>query len=319
VKTKQFNPWRAPLDPNTPILRAALEQLEYQHRAVQYWLRRACRTDRDDVHAIHQLRVWIRRTLATLALYDPILPPKQTAKTERLLRRIARSARQVRDADVLLARLTSWPASKYLDVWIKALRKDRNDHRISFLKDCEEWVGQRKLQRRARRLLKHAAKHEAEDVAEAIVPPTDAPFASWASQRFLTWIEDYCQQAPPIDDMKRLHAFRLRGKQLRYAMEHLSGLFPKFFRTRLYARLQKQQQRLGEVNDLYSLLPLLQRRVEESANLREAETWGPLFYEEQHNLQRALRRTAGWLTNDGLLELRNEFREAMRGNFDAVD
>ena len=58
--------------------------------------------------------------------------------------------------------------------------------------------------------------------------------------------------AVPVDhtDAKALHIFRIRGKDLRYAMEVLAGAFADEFKTQLYPAVESMQERLGEVNDL---------------------------------------------------------------------
>ena len=49
--------------------------------------------------------------------------------------------------------------------------------------------------------------------------------------------------------MRRLHAFRIEGKQLRYAMEIFAGAFPPAFRGELYPLVEQLQERLGKIND----------------------------------------------------------------------
>ena len=313
---KQFQPWLSPPDLQAPIGQTSAEQLRYQLRVVRSWLERATRPTKDaasedparDVVAIHQLRVWIRRTLATLTLYQAIVPEKQVTKTQHMLRSIARSANRVRSRDVLLARLESWPESESLKAWQKSLRKKRRQGKTQFDQEMEFWTKSKGFARRVRRLLTRLEACEDPDQ----VALASAPFAQWAPIRFRDWIETYFAQLPAVDDLEALHRFRLQGKQVRYAMEHLAAVFPKVFRKRLYGRMQKLQERLGDLNDQSSMVELLQSRLEASSSLPEATYWQRHFYAEQSKLKRMLKRTQRWLTEDSMLELRNEFLEAIR-------
>lgn len=316
---KQFQPWLSPPDLQAPIGQTSAEQLRYQLRVVRSWLERATRSkdpanspatkdSARDVVAIHQLRVWIRRTLATLTLYQAIVPEKQVAKTERMLRRIARSANRVRSRDVILARLENWPVSASLKAWQKSLRRKRQKSKLQFDQEMKSWTESKGFARRVRRLLSRIEACEDPDQ----VALASAPFAQWAPIRFRDWIETYFAQLPAVDDLEALHRFRLQGKQVRYAMEHLAAVFPKVFRKRLYRRMKKLQERLGEVNDQSSMVDLLQSRLEASSSLPEATYWQRHFDAERSKLKKMLKRTQRWLTEDSMQELRNEFLEAIR-------
>ena len=50
-------------------------------------------------------------------------------------------------------------------------------------------------------------------------------------------------------DVQALHAFRIQGKQVRYAMEIFAGAFPPEFREQLYPIVETLQDRLGAIND----------------------------------------------------------------------
>lgn len=49
-------------------------------------------------------------------------------------------------------------------------------------------------------------------------------------------------------DVMALHIFRIRGKDLRYAMEVLAGASPDEFRTRLYPAVESMQKLSGIIS-----------------------------------------------------------------------
>src|SRR5205807_197113 len=76
-------------------------------------------------------------------------------------------------------------------------------------------------------------------------------------------VEAFLAAAPAAAaDDAALHRFRIRGKELRYALELLAGAFPATFRDELYPVAAALQERLGLVNDLATA----QRRLAEWLN-----------------------------------------------------
>ena len=52
-----------------------------------------------------------------------------------------------------------------------------------------------------------------------------------------------------VGDVNALHRFRIRGKELRYAMELLAAAFPVGFRDELYPVVEQLQELLGDIID----------------------------------------------------------------------
>ena len=70
-------------------------------------------------------------------------------------------------------------------------------------------------------------------------------------------------------DLAALHMFRIRGKELRYAMEVLAGAFSDEFRTRLYPIVESIQERLGEVNDLVTAKAKIESENQPSCQIKK--------------------------------------------------
>lgn len=60
----------------------------------------------DDVEAVHQMRVWARRTRAALEIFRRCLPGKEYAEIELEVKRMADALGEVRDLDVMIESLT---------------------------------------------------------------------------------------------------------------------------------------------------------------------------------------------------------------------
>jgi CHAD domain-containing protein len=252
--------------------------------------------------------------LAILTLVEPVLDPKQFVKTSRLLRRIARTARPVRDLDTVLHRIEEWPASKPLDQWTRSLRKERACEAESLCRAIDGWLEGKKIRRRARRLVRHSKCLAAETAPR----PGEPPFPVWVAQRWLVWVDEQCNHAPCVEDSHALHAFRLSGKQIRYAMEYLLSMFAKPYRGQLQLRLRKRQEQLGEINDLSALVAKLKIKAEAADCLRTAAVWDGYLRLSQKELQHLQRRAAKRLTPESLLEFRNLCREALRESLGAT-
>jgi len=292
----------------------AVQRAEASLHEVQQALQRTRTSEGRDARSIHRLRVSARRGLAILTLVEPVLDPKQFVKTCRLLRRIARAARPVRDLDAVLHRLQDWPASKPLELWTRSLKKERACEAESLCSAIDGWLEGKKVRRRARRLVQHSKCLAAETAPR----PGEPPFPVWAAQRWLVWVEVQCQHSPSVEDSHGLHAFRLSGKQIRYAMEYLSGMFDKPYRGQLQTQLRKQQEQLGEINDLSAVVAKLKLNAELADCLSTAAVWEGYLRSSQKELQHLQRRAAKRLTPESLLEFRNLCRESLRESLGAT-
>src|SRR5688572_24408829 len=100
--------WLTAVGPDVPVTRAARKALTSRLRAVEECLAEAAhvsgRSD-GDIEAVHQLRIWTRRSAAALRLFKRVLPPRRAKWLKRKLRQIRRAAGEARDCDVLAEQL----------------------------------------------------------------------------------------------------------------------------------------------------------------------------------------------------------------------
>jgi CHAD domain-containing protein len=111
-------------------------------------------------------------------------------------------------------------------------------------------------------------------------------------------------------DKKALHRFRIRGKELRYAMELVTGAFPDQLRAKFYPALKAIQDRLGAINDRATATTRLQQQIEAASDATDRASWRRLLAHEQAQLDQARQEFWKWCTPAMLRELRDGF-EAM--------
>ena len=74
----------------------------------------------------------------------------------------------------------------------------------------------------------------------------------------------------PMIDVDALHAFRIQGKRVRYAMEIFAGAFDAPFRHELYPVVAALQERLGAINDHVVAQAYLARWHQEAESCRHS-------------------------------------------------
>ena len=87
-----------------------------------------------------------------------------------------------------------------------------------------------------------------------------ACFGTFARRRFKPLIESFFETADrKLRDNDEIHALRIEGKKLRYALEIFATVFPTRARLRCEQSLERLQKTLGEFNDHASAADRLER------------------------------------------------------------
>lgn len=249
--------WISGLAPTMSAVDAARKVLTARLSTVTDYLPLAARRPQEDVEYVHQLRVSTRRAAAALEVFADFLTRKARKTGRRGLRRIRRAAGEARDADVfiqfLLDRMRHRPEQPHLvlDFLVGLTLQKR-------------WVAQQTLRDVA---------DEGFAIAEIIAgvgesPDFDAPrrFGELAATIVNPLLRAFDEAvANATSDPDALHALRIRGKELRYAMEIFAPCFVESFREVLYPAVEQAQEILGEFNDsqvlrqrLHELMPRLE-------------------------------------------------------------
>ncbi len=224
----------------------------------------ALKADADDKH-VHQLRVASRRADAALRVFKSCFTRKAYRKARQALKRIRRAAGAARTCDVqfhLLRQLdlngdgadaarNRRRAAEFLTNFVQANRSEaqREVNRIAGRYHSKK-LG--KLQHALLKSMRSAKRMQANDECTM----TFAELARKRLGKLANNVRDVAMTIaagePTIAD---LHALRIRGKRLRYAMEIFSACFDDGLR-KPYKRIEAMQEALGEINDADELARL---------------------------------------------------------------
>lgn len=274
---------------------------------VAHWLPLAAREADRDVEYVHQLRVSTRRAMAALDGFSDLLPPRRGKRLADRLRRVRRAAGQARDLDVLLIRLAEREASHPHLGWsllrsrLEALRHAAQRPIVRIHRRLRRWNLTRRVDRVVRRIRWRG--------------PGDEPdFGPEARRRLARAAEVFfAAGAADLGQVAELHQFRIRGKQLRYAMEIFAPGFPGELRDELYPLLADVQERLGQVNDHAVALDHFTAVRQHFPDPRLDAPCQELLDEESAALEAACRAFLDWWTPDRARELRAHFDRLLIG------
>jgi CHAD domain-containing protein len=206
------------------------------------------------VEGVHQARVATRRLREAVPVAAAGLRSVRRKRIRRALRTLTRALGPVRDCDVVLLLIAGLESGD--DVDLQALRQ-------TWTREVLAERGQRR-----RSLRRALAPPRIDTLSRAVAALASARAAAteqgWR-RRLAARLDQRARrlrqridEAGPLFVPDRLHAVRIAGKQLRYALEladecRLAAVGP------LLARLKRNQDTLGRLQDLDTLLGRLQR------------------------------------------------------------
>ena len=228
--------WIVNDDRSLSVGQMAAATLRRRFDAVWTELRAACDVP-DHAEHVHQLRVATRRTLAAFDVFHAVIPAKRRVWFEKRLRRLRRAAGEARDLDVLTDRLAN-DAARARSRLVAMLSKQRHKSRTPIRAQFEELVDANWCSRVDRLL---------NDVHDR---RRKAVFRSYARRHFKPMVAAFFARADrKLRDDDEMHALRIEGKKLRYALEIFAPALPARARTKCQESLERLQKTLGEFTD----------------------------------------------------------------------
>jgi CHAD domain-containing protein len=292
----------APADPTIEVVERALRT---RLDAVLYYLPLAAERADEDVEYVHELRVWTRRAGAALRLCRDLLPCRRLCWINKQLKRIRRAANEARNLDVLIQRLEGVRRPSPVQMRrLEASRAERIEAQATLVSVYHRLQRDDRFARRVRGLI--ARVH----------PPgrrsPDSRFGAWARNQLHVLVEQFFAAVPADQtDEEALHQFRVRGKELRYALEILVGACPAVARDKLYPAIADIQDRLGAINDLATSAEDLRRRIEAAGDEAEARALRRLLRSEDARLREARGEFWQACSPARLSRLHRDFRTAL--------
>lgn len=204
-------------------------------------LEREQQTRLGDELALKQMRVATRRMRATWRLFDGAYRRGDQRRYVRELRRIALRLGAVRDLDVLLGSL---PAERHLAPLAEAWhdRRTKSWQRLERMLDSTAYA-------------EYVADYRRFTQTPGLAggPQADRRLRDVAGGRLWAAYENVLAHQPavaqPERDVAALHALRIDGKRLRYALETFRDVLPRMTAAELIERLTAMQDHLGALND----------------------------------------------------------------------
>jgi len=272
-----------------------------------YFLGRAVRRPRDETENVHQLRVFSRRTASTLETFEEYLPSRRGAWIRKQVKRIRKSAGEARDLDVLALR---WHDRRREVPSAAALILDEIAQRRRLaqkpIQEIHAKLKDKGFERRAQEFLKRI--RPARPSHSSAETSSVESFGAMAHRSLSGLLGPFLHAAQSeMSDAAALHAFRIEGKRVRYAMEVFAGAMDEDFRQVLYPLVAELQDRLGAINDHVTALAHMARwhREVDSHSVRESLEAGIAHEEQELTADRDA--FLAWWSAEHRLELQRRF------------
>jgi CHAD domain-containing protein len=299
----RYEKWLTGISPERSTDEVARAAIAERLLAVSHFLAKAI-GEPDETEAIHQLRVWTRRAGAALTLFQPALPKAPRKRMQKKLRQLRRAGGAVRDCDVYLERLEK-ESSGVPRRLIKSLRRQRREARQDLKAIRRRLLKGDRLQTQIARLLERVVwpkRHSSRDAP---------PFVSFCKQQLAPIGAEFFDLADAdLSDDARLHALRIAGKRLRYALELAPSAIEPDVHRQLYESLDEVQDRLGEVVDQLAAIDRLRDWLKE-AKKKHRPSLRALLARDERRLERLRRRLIRWWSSARRQRLRRLWQKAL--------
>lgn len=232
-------------EPDEPVRLIASRVLRSRLARLWHFLVYSVREPMTETENVHQLRVFTRRSTAALEIFEPWLPGRRGRKVRKRVNKVRKAAGAARDLDVLWLSIRSRqehsPSAnneKLLEL-IVARRQEAQKPIVALL----EHLIARRFDRKIDKLVKRIRRKDRND-------SRDQRWECLARESLGALVGPYLEAAGgEMADVAAMHAFRIQGKRVRYAMELFAGAFDNEFRQDLYPLVAMLQDRLGLIND----------------------------------------------------------------------
>ena len=206
--------------------------------------RQARRAEKDGTaEHVHDLRVAIRRSRRSLAVFGETLPERSVKKTRKGLHKILEKAAPLRDIDIVFDVMKAVHARPG-----RVLARELGAERARLRKELQQEL----------------AKFEQHHRAEKLKPVSGADASGTAPgiEALPAMAADYFRRgdgaADPATSWKSLHKFRLKTKKFRYTLELYANSYGPELRDWLKG-LRSVQCHLGAISDFVTAMDLLKR------------------------------------------------------------
>ena len=271
--------------------------------------------DADDVEALHDFRVAIRRLRSTLRAWRPHLGKGASKRQRRLLRELQTATGGGRDAEVALEWLTTQrsglgPAQRRGHDWLTRRLGERYVHAMSHTRETVGEQFERVEAELARRLERMTIEvHLLESQAG---PSFGQVFADLARENVLDLARELGRVTSP-EDRELCHRARIVCKRLRYLVEPLRP--QREDAVSIVGSCKRLQDILGDLNDAHVLHDEIAAALEDASVEHARRLLELAGDEDPGRMRRETRRGE----RPGLLELARRVKLRIRAVFEDLE
>ena len=303
----QNSKWLEGSSPGDLASRAGRHALKARLELVWHYFPLAADEAHTDAETVHQLRISTRRAEAALRSYRPFLPPRRAKWFDKQLKRIRQAAGTIRDADVMLTRLSGQMEDRPDPAWkalLKKLRLERREAQAPLV-ELQHKLARKDFPHRAARLVKRVRLRETELGNEPTFGEVARDVLQHLAAEFLSAGES------ELADIAALHQFRIRGKRLLYALELFAAAFDARLRTDVYPLVEQVQEQLGHINDHATAIDRFRGWLDAWQDPVVSGPLTELIAGEERALATSREQFFAWWTPDRLDDLRRRFEDLL--------
>jgi CHAD domain-containing protein len=297
--------WLDGIDPRDSVENVAREALRVRLSRVLYFMPLAAKKSDEDPEYVHQLRVSTRRSASAMRLFRDFLPERTARRVKKALRRIRGAASEARDLDILGRRYENGSHSR--NHVLTATAEVRRFAQRDIVRVDRALNRDGRLRRQVDRLIERTrprGKTHGDGHASS--------FAEWARERLRRLVQRFFDAVPcHPTDLKELHRLRIRGKEMRYAVELLASVFAPELREDVYPELERLQEILGEVNDRAMALVRLSAWAEATTNQNRETQFRQAWASENESLTQSIEGFREWWTPARVRNLGESFERLL--------
>ncbi len=286
-KDRPAGKWLSGLTSKIATRDAAMNSFDKRIGAVAHWWPLAAEHYRDDIEYIHHLRVATRRASVVTRAFGFLLPGKIHRQLQGVMRQIRQVAGGPRDMDVMIQRLSSICKAKDIPDDIAAFQDgpayEILTMAIRYLNETRQ-VAQRPIlyawQCHPKSEILQACDHALGAVKKNTSKKAEVPFGITAGKIVTKALKVFSRASRQnLKEAANMHAFRIAGKKLRYAVEVAGPALPSRLRKKFYPQLTHLQQLLGTWHDHIQMHACFSRYAEDPLFL-QAMADADLFCED---------------------------------------
>jgi len=293
--------------------RACVLVLRDQIKSVRLLLKPKHSKCYDDATHVHALRVACRRAHSLVLFFEAAAPVSLLDPISKRLRKIRRATNEVRELDVLIENLSTWPMIPNRVRLLRILRKQRKGALAKMRDAWNPAISSEKLRKLAKRLSLFAnANNEFTDEPSTFLL---TPFRDFAINSLRLKLEDYLSRRPTTwNDLDAIHRYRILGKHARYDLEFVSMVLPKKAACKAVKQFVDIQTQLGIVHDTAQGVSMIQSKLESAENITLAAAWQTVFDRQRRRLSKMQRRLPNHLSEERFRSLYRHLRKLFARN-----